>query len=246
MMGFIKAVYYRQAFQPNFFGLLINPFFIIRRALFLGVKRLASSHNGGKLLDIGCGSKPYENLFNVDEYFGIDVEVSGHDHRLSKVDKFYNGRDIPFPNDEFDIVFSSEVFEHIFDIDYSLSEVYRVLNPGGKLILTCPFFWPEHEQPFDFGRYTSFGIEHLLKKHGFSCVSVSRSTGHFATLVQMLSAYISMHIFPKNPFLRIALNPLFIAPLNAFGILLSPFMPESETVYHNLIVTARKGCALHE
>ena len=67
-----------------------------------GVKDISSKFNGGKLLDIGCGQKPYENLFEVNEYVGIDIESSGHDHNSSKIDKFYEGKSIPYKDKEFE------------------------------------------------------------------------------------------------------------------------------------------------
>lgn len=53
-------------------------------------------------MDVGCGSKPYRELFDVDEYIGIDIEVSGHNHSSSNIDKFYDGKVIPFENNALD------------------------------------------------------------------------------------------------------------------------------------------------
>ena len=168
MKEFLKNIGRRQVFHPSYFlGIWINPFFIIRRGLIDGVREISQYLDGGKLLDIGCGSKPYEELFQVKEYCGIDIEVSGHNHTSSKVDKFYDGNVIPYSNEYFNHVFSSEVFEHVFNIDELFDEINRVLVPGGKFAFTCPFAWDEHEQPYDFARYTSFAIEHMLTQHGF-------------------------------------------------------------------------------
>lgn len=241
MKKYIIDTYYRLAFDPSpCLGILINPFYIIRKNLILGIKKIAKSHKGGKLLDLGCGSKPYQHLFEVDEYIGIDVLESGHDHRLSKIDKIYDGKVIPFNDEAFDIVFSTEVFEHIFNLDEILKETNRVLKTNGILAFTCPFVWEEHEQPYDYARYTSFAIKSLMNEHGFEIISLEKSTNHIETITQLLTSYISLHILPKNRWLKIIFGTLTIAPLNIIGIGLGKVLPDSKNLYHNNIVCARK------
>lgn len=234
-------IWNREYFSPTYFlGVWINPFFIIRRGLIDGVRRISKHLEGDKLLDVGCGSKPYEELFNVNEYIGIDIELSGHNHSSSKVDKFYDGKVIPYDNEHFDCVFSSEVFEHVFNIDELLSEINRVLKPRGKLAFTCPFVWDEHEQPYDFARYTSFAIIHLLDKHGFKIIYLNKSTGYIETVMQMLSAYIYKHVLPENPYLKVALTPILVSPFNIMGLVFKLILPKSHNFYHNNIVLAEK------
>ena len=205
-----------------------------------GVRDISQHLSGGKLLDVGCGSKPYEKMFDVEKYIGIDIEVSGHNHSSSKVDKFYDGKKIPFENEYFQNVFASEVFEHVFNIDELLDEISRVLKSGGKLGFTCPFVWDEHEQPYDFARYTSFAVEHLLDAHGFKLVQLTKSTGYFETVMQMLSAYIYQHVLPKNPYIRILLTPVLVSPVNIAAIILTKVLPKNTNFYHNNIVVAEK------
>ena len=241
MKTILRAIYDKQAFYPDWLiGIWINPFFIVRRGLIRGVRLIASTFVGGKLLDVGCGSKPYEPLFNVDDYVGIDIEVSGHNHASSKVDKFYDGKTIPFDDEEFDWVFSSEVFEHVFNLNELLGEINRVLHKGGGLAFTCPFVWDEHEQPFDFARYTSFAIRDIMEKNGFEVEVLIKSTNYFETIMQMLSAYISQHCLPSNAYLRIAMYPIFVSPFNIVGCLLGKLLPKSENFYLNNVVIARK------
>ena len=100
------------------------------------------------VLDFGCGSKPYESLFkNANSYIGIDLEASGHSHQDSKVDVFYDGKTIPFPDEHFDAVVCFEVLEHVFNIKEIIQELNRVLKPNGKLLISVPFAWDEHEVP---------------------------------------------------------------------------------------------------
>ena len=241
MKATVKKIYYREQFYPSYMlGIWINPCFIIRRGLINGVRELSSFCREGNLLDVGCGSKPYEDLFKVDEYIGIDIELSGHNHSSSKIDKFYDGKTIPFENEYFDNVFSSEVFEHVFNIDELLCEINRVLKHRGRLCFTCPFVWDEHMQPYDFARYTSFAVEHLLAKNGFKLVKLSKSTTYIETVMQMLSAYVYQHVLPKNKYIKVIMTPLFVAPINILGKLLSKILPKNENYYHNNIVVAEK------
>ncbi len=237
----MKSFLRKQSFKPSYLiGIWINPFFIIRRGLFNGVNEMSSHIKGGKLLDVGCGSAPYKNIFDVEEYIGIDIKTSGHDHKTSRVDKFYDGKEIPFSDNFFDHIFSSEVLEHVFNIDELLDEINRVLKDGGTFCFSCPFVWDEHEQPYDFARYTSFAIEHLLKTHGFQVIKLSKSTAYFETVIQMLSAYVYQHVLPKNKYIRLFLTPLLVAPINILGLLLSLILPTNKNFYHNNIVIARK------
>lgn len=241
MFPFIRSIFDNESFNPSYFlGIWINPYFIIRKGLIRGVRKISKIFQGGKLLDVGCGSKPYEKLFNVDSYVGIDVEISGHNHKRSKIDKFYDGKNIPFDDKTFDYVFSSEVFEHVMNLDELLNDINRVLKKDGKLGFTCPFVWDEHEQPYDYIRYTSFSIKNILHKHGFELIELNKSTSYFQTVMQMLSAYIFQHVLPKNKYLKLILTPFFVAPINILGILFGFILPRNYNFYHNNIVIAQK------
>jgi ubiquinone/menaquinone biosynthesis C-methylase UbiE len=156
----------KQSFQPNALNLFINPFFFIRRGLNKQIRK--NSHAlTGEMLDFGCGRKPYKNLFKVSKYVAVDIEVSGHSHKNSEVDVFYNGENLPFPNEVFGSLFCSEVLEHVFNLEGILSELHRVLKKGAQGLITTPFALPEHEVPYDFARYTSFGIKAILERNEF-------------------------------------------------------------------------------
>jgi len=237
----LNNTYKKQLFQPNFISLFINPFFIIRYGLYKAIKKEATNLTG-KILDFGCGDKPYKSLFvNADEYLGLDIENEGHSHEKEEIDVYYDGKTIPFENEHFDSVFSSEVFEHVFDIDSILDEISRVLKKGGKMLVSLPFAWNEHEEPNDFGRYTSFGIKHLLKKHGFEVIRLTK-TGHFAAVVaQLVPLYIYELISTKNKYFNLLLNFLFMSPFVIVGLIVSSIMPRNRSLYFNNVVLAVKN-----
>lgn len=121
-----------------------------------------------RLLDLGCGEKPFQYLYGdcVKESVGIDLPSSPHNR--SDVDVFASGMALPFENESFDVVLCSEVMEHVPEPGLLLGEIFRVLSPGGKLILTTPFMVAEHETPIDYFRYTRYGLRFLLSKSGFT------------------------------------------------------------------------------
>ncbi len=242
LLKILKAYYNKSRFQPTFFGLLFNPFFIIRRGLYRNIADLSGSMRG-RMLDFGCGSKPYRELFQVDEYIGTDIEVSGHDHANEDIDVYYDGKHLPFADASFDSIFSSEVFEHIFNLPQILDELYRVLKPGGHLLVTVPFVWDEHEIPYDFARYTSFGLTHILREKGLELVSAKKTTNYVATLFQMWNAYVYQHIFPGNKIIRIALTPIFIMPVTVLGLFISWILPANYHFFHNNVMVVRKPAA---
>lgn len=229
----------KQSFQPGLAAVFVNPFYFVRRPLFLNVKNLAPRLSG-RLLDFGCGRKPYENLFSVNEYIGIDMEQTGHEHKNSKIDVYYDGKHIPFPDASFDSVFCSEVFEHVFNLDEIIVEIKRVMRPGAKILVTVPFAWHEHETPYDFGRYTSFGIKHLFEKHGFEIAEYRKSGNFIRVNFQMTALYFYSIINTKNATVNFFLRMLFIVPINIIGCILAPLFPVDKSLYFNNVVLAVK------
>lgn len=229
----------KQSFEPGLPGIFLNPFYFIRRELFRNIRLMAPKLDG-RLLDFGCGRKPYEHLFTVNEYIGIDMEQTGHEHKLSKIDVFYDGKNIPFEDEYFDSVFCSEVFEHVFNLDEVIIEIRRVLKTNGLMLITVPFCWNEHEAPYDFGRYTSFGIRHVLEKHGFDVIHLKKS-GNFARVnFQMMALYFHSVINTRSAIANYLLRMLFITPINIAGAILLPFIPKNTSMYFNNVILVKK------
>lgn len=129
-----------------------------------------------KVLDVGCGLRPYEYFFSHCKYTGIDVEQSGRKTEDKKPDKYYDGSSIPFESSSFDIVICTQVIEHCLDSKRLLSEIHRILRPTGKIFLTVPFMWGEHEIPYDFRRYSSYGIKGEIEDAGFKVIKQNKLT----------------------------------------------------------------------
>jgi len=222
-------------------AIVISPVYFIRTGLYKNISRLAPNLNGN-VLDFGCGSKPYESLFvNATSYIGVDIEVSGHDHTNSKIDVYYDGKTLPFPDDHFDAAVCFEVLEHVFNIDELMAEIRRVLKPDGQLLISIPFAWDEHEIPYDFARYTSYGIKHVLERNGFEVLELRKTTTYVLALCQVFIAYLTRYVFPKNKFISRLLQLLLIFPLNLLSILVNFMLPKRDEYYCNSVVLARKS-----
>jgi SAM-dependent methyltransferase len=236
----VKAV-----FIVKWYHIFVEPFYFIRKGINQSIKSL-STQCTGKVLDFGCGAKPYKTYFtHAEQYIGLDIEKSGHGHENEQIDVFYNGTTIPFEDNHFDAVFSSEVFEHVFNLDEVLPEIRRVLKPGGKMLFTCPFAWPEHEVPYDFARYSSFGIKHVIEKAGFKVVE-QRKTAHF---FEVLMQYFIFYIFcflPKKPIaFYYVLHQIFLLPFMLLTTLISFILPKKmkrkDLYFNNILLVEKVG-----
>ena len=194
------------------------------------------------MLDVGCGSKPYQDCFPlVSAYIGIEVETSGHDHKNSIVDFFYDGLNIPFTNESFDSVVCFEVLEHVNDPKAILDEVNRVIKDDGSLLISVPFLFGEHEEPYDFQRFTSFGLVKLLNDTGFSMVSLEKTTSEFMAIAQLNILYLSRHWGNKiRGFNRIK-QYLVITPLTVATLIIDRLIIRHQKGFCNIVVLAKKS-----
>lgn len=140
----------------------------------------------GRLLDIGCGSKPWRGLFasRVDEHVGVDYlpEIRG-----TRIDVVATAYEIPLEDAYADTILFSAVLEHLEEPERALREAHRLLRPGGHVIATAPFIWPVHEAPRDFFRYSPYGLRHLFGVAGFEVLEVTPLAGAWTTFSLELS-----------------------------------------------------------
>lgn len=221
---------------------IYSPDYLLRGYLLKGI--MENIHlMKGKMLDFGCGSKPYKALFDVDEYIGLDFEGEGHSHEGESIDYFYDGKTIPFEDNTFDSIFSSEVFEHIFNLEEIMKELYRVLKPNGKILVTCPFAIAEHEMPNDYARYTSVGLKHLFEKNHFKVLHYQKTGSNFETVMHFRVMYFRIGIMAKlNRFkpIQAIVDPIGIFLLNLYTKVMSKIFPKREDLYLNNIIVCEK------
>lgn len=232
--------------SKDFHPSLSHPFYFIRNLL---REKIAENSKElyGDVLDFGCGAKPYREYFtHCNSYIGVDFEDAGHSHSNEEIDYFYDGKTLPFKNEEFDCIFCSEVFEHLFNLNELLPELNRVLKKGGKILITCPFVWPEHEKPYDFARYTLFALTSILKSNGFDILKTDKTGNFFLAIQQLNIAYTYQYFCSKFsinnriPFLATAARKILMPIMNTCTIVGNAIMPKNYDFYLNNIVLAEK------
>lgn len=167
----------------------------------------------------------------------MDVRQSGRDHAGEQIDVFYDGHTFPFSDSEFETVICFEVLDHAFEPVRFLGEIGRDLRAGGTLLVTVPFEWDEHEQPFDFARYSSFGLRHLIEAHGFTILETAKTCADVRVLFQLVNAYLFKVAEPVS-FLPITLAPT--APVTLAGLVAHRLAPANSELYLDDIILGRK------
>lgn len=120
------------------------------------IDRFVAAHaTAARVLDLGCGQGPYAHHFP--NRVGCDVAPSQAVHVLA------DAQCLPFKDETFDFVLSTEMLEHVLCPEDSVREMWRVLRRGGQLLLTTRFLYPIHSAPFDYWRFTRYGLEHLFE-----------------------------------------------------------------------------------
>lgn len=225
-------------FNPD----ITNPYYFMRLGIYQGIRK-HSDQMQGRILDFGCGSKPYASLFQFKEYIGVDLENPGHPHDNEEIDIYYDGQNIPLEDGTVDSVLCSEVFEHVFNLPDILKEFQRLLKPGGVLLATCPFVWKEHELPYDYARYTLYALDDLMVSNGFKKVEASKGGNFAEVLTQLTVLFFYDLLYGKaNRFwlTRKIYTLLFIIAPNLFGILVSKVFKKQTQMYLNNIILYKK------
>lgn len=184
-----------------------------------------------RILDAGAGEGRYAELFAQRAYHAVDLCLGSVD--CSHVSYVSNLEAIAAHDASYDMVVCTQVLEHVPDPLLVLRELNRVLKPGGSLWLTVPFFFAEHMQPYDFYRYTQYGLRHLLEQAGFEVRTIERLEGYLGTLAyQLESAARYLPIVPARSgglvSWIVAVASLFLKPLFFLTYL---FLALADTAY---------------
>jgi len=178
-----KYLYKVAALLPGGLWLVrwFDPLHLARKLLYQSIADRVH-YAQGRMLDIGCGVKPYRSLFsNVETYVGLDMPS------VLDADIYGDGQFLPFRSESFNTVLCNQVLEHVPEPSRLMREVGRVLRPNGVLILTTPQTWGLHLEPYDFYRYTRYGLHYLANQAGLEVIEIVPTSGLWATLAQRLA-----------------------------------------------------------
>jgi SAM-dependent methyltransferase len=141
---------------------------------------------GSIVIDAGAGECQYKHLFQHCSYVSVDSFVGDESWDFSKIDIKADLKTIPLESEYADCVVCTEVLEHIPEPSIVLAELFRLLKKGGVLFATVPFSAREHQVPYDFFRYTRFGLTTTLLAAGFTEIHVKPVGGDFARLYGLM------------------------------------------------------------
>jgi len=171
----------------------VNPsshHFIVLSQLNAWMATCAAPAASGVLLDYGCGGQPYKAIFEpyITRYIGADVAAASGVTLDIMLD--IDGR-VPLPDGSVDTILSSQVLEHVYDFKEYLQGCARLLRPSGRLIISVPMHWRHHEVPFDYWRFTRYGLEKSLASAGFSVLDLRPCGGVHSLLGQIYLDHLS-------------------------------------------------------
>lgn len=180
---------------------LLSNNYLVNRPIELAMKKFATRFSAShQVLDIGCGQMPYRHFF-ICRYVGADPLSSIHP------DLICPAWHIPCPDNAFDGIILNQSLEHIRRPFATIKEVYRLLKPGGFLIITAPQTMKNHSvavssvkapwhnfdtriHPYwqnDFFRFTKYGLISLC--HRFSIIDLYETTGYFGSILQLFNYF---------------------------------------------------------
>ncbi len=164
-----------------------------------------------RLLDVGCGEKPYRELFA--SYASAHVGVDAVDNPVAELRGPIEA--LPVEDASFDVVLCAQVLEHVEDPALAVRELSRVTRPGGRLLLSTHGVYVFHPAPVDHWRWTHTGLEKLLRDNGdWGSVRVSVGAGTAASLAMLNAIYVE-HLLRRTP-LRFARGAV-VAAVNRAG-----------------------------
>ncbi|MFC3813558.1 class I SAM-dependent methyltransferase [Lysobacter sp. GCM10012299] len=174
----------------------------------------------GKILDIGAGDRWIERELSAGQvYVALDYPSTGRDLYGARPDVFADAGALPFADATFDGVVCLEVIEHVPDPGRVISEMARVLRPGGRAWLSMPFMYPLHDAPFDFQRYTEYGLRRDVGRAGLKVLEL-RKSGHAMRAAGLLgSLAIAGGVHRSSGLLRVVLLPLALVMIGAVNVM---------------------------
>lgn len=225
----------KNEWNPGIKEFFFSDSYLERKELYKYIKEDANTLHGS-ILDIGCGTKPYEHLFMTNKYIGLEIIGGG----INNADYFYDGKLFPFNNEEFDNIVSFQVIYQVFDLDTLIIEMNRVLKCNAHILITVPFIW------FDGGgnlhrRFSEQYTKIKFEQHGFEIKKIKQTNANLSALCVLANKYINKSISNiKVRILRILLRLVVTSIFNLIGLFFIKFIKKDNELYITTILLARK------
>lgn len=192
----------------------------------------------GRMLDLGAADQWLRScVADRVQYIALDYPATGRDLYGAQPHVFADAASLPFSDGSFDGVCCLEVMEHVPRPSAVFFEICRVLKPGGLAWISMPFLYPLHDAPFDFQRYTEFGLRRDVYCAGLEVLRLQRSGHALRTAGLLASLAVSGGVYERRGILRVALLPmaalivLLINLMASFGSRLWPDWDRMATGY---------------
>jgi SAM-dependent methyltransferase len=211
--------------------------YVVRAPLARWLREEGRLRQGARVLDVGCGEKPYRELFDASEYVGVDAAEN------AAADLHGRAEELPVPDASFDVVLCLQVLEHVEEPARAVRELHRATAPGGRVLAATHGVQVYHPNPDDLWRWTHAGLQRLFAENGdWSSLDVRPGAGTAACLAMLLGTYV--HLLAKRAGRASAARPL-VALLNRAGLALDRRVallrePGPGTLFANYHVTAVK------
>ena len=142
----------------------------------------------GRTADLGCGKAPLAGFCRplVSDYVCVDWAKTIHGREFLDL-QCDLGSKLPFRDGSFDTVILSDVLEHIPDPGLLWFELYRILSPGGAVVMNTPFLYRLHEEPHDYYRYTEFALKRLASAAGFEILHFESTGGSPEVMADLMA-----------------------------------------------------------
>ena len=207
----------------------------IRRPLADWLRSEGAEANGKRVLDVGCGVKPYYPFFaGAASYVGVDMKENAAADLVGSADA------LPVEDESFDVVLCTQVLEHVDHPSRVVRELHRVCKPGGRVLASTHGVMVFHPNPQDLWRWTHTGLQRLFEEQEWSSLSVEAGAGSAECMGMLVANY--LHLTAKRMGAAAIARPA-ISAINAFAAALDRHVsilrePVPGALFANLHVTA--------
>lgn len=168
-----------------------------RRTLEAKLEEVLSGLHAPYVLDMGSKKAPYHDLIQCERCDTLDIVP---EHRPAIVG---DAHCLPIRDNSYDAVIATQVLEHCHTPHQVAREAHRILKPGGQFIVSVPFIYIIHGDPYDYWRPTEFGLRHILAS--FSEVQIWPLGNRITAMWDFVSCHKTILRY-FNPLLPMALS----------------------------------------